>query len=459
MFGRRGCFRRFWFWLQLCRAEQPPAHGRLTHPGFLTIKPAMNMFLFLMVAILVGDGLLQWIVNRLNVRAIRPDLPAAFKGWYDEEKYRTSQDYLKVTTRFEQLQLLITTPLVIGFLVAGGFGWVDGLARAAQGGLIVTGLVFTGILMLLSMLLSLPFQLVDTFVIEEKFGFNRTTPKTFVADFFKSLALTIVLGGPLLAGVLWFFSETGAWGWAIAWGTVTAFQFVMMLLAPSLLLPLFNKFTPLADGELKSAIESYAQKQQYRLSGIFSIDGSRRSSKANAYVTGLGRLKRIALFDTLIEKHTVPELVAVLAHEVGHAKLGHIRKMLVTSILTTGVMFYLLSLFLHQPGLYEAIGVAWNAGDAAPIYAGMVAFGVLMSPLNRLLSIYANHRSRHHEYEADAFAAETTGDAASMVTALKKLSVENLSNLCPHPLMVWLEYSHPPVLERIAALTEESPDL
>lgn len=407
-----------------------------------------------MLVILAGDALLQWFVNRLNVKAIRPDLPGAFKNWYDDEKYRKSQQYLKTTTQFEQLQLMVITPLVIIFLVAGGFGWVDNLARGFDFGLMLTGLIFTGILMLFSMLLHLPFQIYDTFVIEEKFGFNRTTPGTFVADWFKSLALTILLGGLLLAGILWFFSEAGIWGWLIAWGAVTIFQFIMILLAPSLLLPIFNKFTPLEDGELKVAIESYAQKQNYQLSGIYSIDGSRRSSKANAYVTGLGHLKRIALFDTLIEKHTVPELVAVLAHEVGHAKLGHIRKMLATSILTTGVMFYLLSHFLHQPGIYHALQVAWPDGASAPIYAGMIAFGLLMSPLNRLLSIYANHRSRRHEYEADAFAARTTGDAESMITALKKLTVENLSNLTPHPLMVWMEYSHPPVLERIQALAE-----
>jgi len=416
----------------------------------------MNGFLILMVVILAGDAILQWIVNTLNVRAIRPELPEEFRDSYDEAKYRKSQVYLKTTTTFEQVQLAITTPLVIGFLLAGGFGWVDGMARTFDGGLIVTGLLFTGILMLISLVLNLPFQIYDTFVIEERFGFNRTTVKTFIADMIKSLVLSIVLGGPLLAGILWFFSEAGSWGWLIAWAAVTAFQFIMLLLAPSLLLPLFNKFTPLADGELKSAIETYAQKQNYRLSGIFSIDGSRRSSKANAYVTGLGRLKRIALFDTLIEKHTVPELVAVLAHEVGHAKLGHIRKMMLTSILTTGIMLYLLSLFLREPGLYAAIRVPWDPATPAPIYAGMIAFGVLMSPLNRLLSIYSNHLSRRHEYEADAFAARTTGDAGSMITALKKLSVENLSNLTPHPLMVWMDYSHPPVLDRIRSLKRES---
>lgn len=409
-----------------------------------------------MVVIIAGDALLQWTANRLNVRHIKPDLPPEFQGWYDADKYRKAQDYLNVTTRFEQVQLLFTTSVMMVFLVAGGFGWIDMFARSWDHGLIPTGLIFTGTLMLISMAISLPFQIYDTFVIEEKFGFNRTTARTFITDLLKSLLLTILLGGPLFAGVLWFFSEAGNWGWVIAWVMIVTFQFIMMLLAPSLLLPLFNKFTPLADGELKSSIESYASKQNYRLSGIYSIDGSRRSSKANAYVTGLGRMKRIALYDTLIEKHTVSELVGVLAHEVGHAKLGHIRKMLVTSVITTGVMLYLLSLFLNQPAIYTAIDVSWTGGNPAPIYAGMIAFSILMSPINRILSLYANYRSRRHEFEADAFAARTTGDAASMISALKKLSVENLSNLTPHPLLVWLEYSHPPMLSRIAALNKQA---
>jgi len=416
----------------------------------------MNTFLLIMVVIIAGDAILQWIIHRLNINHLKPELASEFQGFYDEEKYRKSQEYTRTTTRFEQFQLLVTTPITLAFLILGGFGWIDGFAREAFSSMIGAGLVFGGILILLSQLMSLPFDIYDTFVIEEKFGFNRTTPKTFIADRIKSLALTFLLGGLLFAGILWFFSEAGPWGWAIGWAAITAFQFIMMLLAPSLLLPLFNKFTPLEDSDLKKAIEHYAQEQKYKLTGIFSIDGSRRSSKANAYVTGLGKLKRIALFDTLIEKHTEKELVGILAHEVGHAKLGHIRKMLINSILVTGVMFYLLSLFLNERGLYDALQVAWSEGGQIPIYAGMIAFSILMSPISRILSIYGNHKSRKHEYEADAFAVKTTGgDPEDMINALKKLSVDNLSNLTPHPLVVWLEYSHPPILKRIAALRQQ----
>jgi len=412
----------------------------------------MELYLVLILLVLVADALLQWIANTLNARHISPELPEEFRGWYDDAKYRQSQDYLKVNTRFEQIQSLITTPLVLLFLTLGGLGLVHGWAQHVSSNLITAGLIFSGVLLLLTTALNLPFEWYDTFVIEEKFGFNRTNRRTFVADRIKSLLLTVLLGGPLLAGILWFFSRSGDWGWAIAWAVVAAFQLIMMLIAPSLLLPLFNKFTPIPDGELKIAVHEYAARQKYRLSGIYSIDGSRRSSKANAYVTGFGKLKRIALYDTLIEKHSVPELVAVLAHEIGHAKLGHIRKMMILSLLSTGLTFFLLGQFIGDPALYRAIGIEPAPDQPLPIYAGIIAFSLLMSPLNRILSIFIYRSSRRHEFEADAFAKSTTGHCEDLITALKKLSVENLSNLSPHPLTIWLSYSHPPVLERIRAL-------
>ncbi len=412
----------------------------------------MNVYLGIIVAVMVGNALLQLWVNRLNIGHVRVALPEEFEGWYDATKYRRSQEYLLANTRFENLGIMLTVPVMLLFLLAGGLGWIDGLARLAGGGVVVTGLIFTAVWSLLNYLLNLPFDLYDTFVIEERFGFNRTKAATFIADQLKLMVLAVLLGGPLLAAVLWFFSSAGPWGWLIAWAVMVAFQLLMTAIGPSLLLPLFNTFTPLAEGDLKSAIEDYAGRQQVSLAGIFTMDGSRRSSKANAYVIGLGRLKRIVLYDTLVERHTVPELVAVLAHEVGHAKRGHVRKMLVTSIITTGVMFFLLSLFISSPGLYAALQVDWPAGSPAPLYAAIMAFGILMTPLSRLLSIYTNYRSRCYEFEADAFAAGTTGDAEPLITALKRLSVDNFSNLSPHPLMVRLDYSHPPVLERIKAL-------
>jgi STE24 endopeptidase len=337
-------------------------------------------------------------------------------------------------------------PLTIAFILLGGFSWINQVAQATAGYMIVQGLVFGGILMLLSQFVSLPFSLYDTFVIEEKYGFNKTTPKTFVADLLKGLLLAVLLGAPIFALVLWIFSSVAnAWLWA--WGALSVIQLFILFIAPVAILPLFNKFTPLEEGELRSSIEKFAAAQKYTLSGIFKIDGSKRSTKSNAYFTGFGKTKRIALFDTLIENHSTEELVGVLAHEIGHCKRGHIKQGLVISLISSLLMFFILSLFISQPGLYAAFGV-----EGTPLYAGLIFFGFLYAPISMILSLLGNILSRKHEFEADAFAAETTQAPAEMIAALKKLSVDNLSNLTPHPLKVFLEYSHPPVLERIKAL-------
>lgn len=414
----------------------------------------MNGYLILIVAVLVADAVLHRVVDALNLRRLSAELPEKFRDWYDPERYAKSQAYLRASTRFEGIQSAVTLVVTLGFLLAGGFGWVDGLARSTGWGMIPTGMIFMTILIAGSALLGLPFGIYDTFVLEEKFGFNKTTPKTFAADQVKSLLLTLAIALPLLAGLLAFFARFPEWGWVIALGLFLAVQVVLTLIAPSVLLPLFNKFTPLPDGELRQAIERYADQQNYQVSGIFSIDGSRRSSKTNAYVTGLGRWKRIALFDTLIEKHTPGELVAVLAHEVGHARLGHIRRMLLASAAASALLFFLLSLFLRQPGLYEAMAVPWDGTGLPPMYAGLIGFAMIVSPLQRLLGIGMNALSRRHEYEADAFAASTTGGSGDLASALKKLSVDNLVNLTPHPAKVWLEYSHPPMPDRLAALDQ-----
>ncbi|MBM4153316.1 MAG: M48 family metallopeptidase, partial [Kiritimatiellaceae bacterium] len=295
-------------------------------------------------------------------------------------------------------------------------------------------------------IVSLPFSLIDTFVIEEKYGFNKTTPKTFVMDIVKGLLLTALIGAPVFSLILWIFSTVAnAWLWA--WGALAVIQLFIMFIAPVVILPLFNKFTPLEEGDLRSEIERFAAEQKYTLSGIFKIDGSRRSTKSNAYFTGFGKTKRIALYDTLIANHSTGELVAVLAHEIGHCQRGHIKKGIFISLLSSLLMFFILSLFITKEGLYAAFGV-----DGTPIYAGFIFFGFLYSPISQILSLLGNILSRKHEFEADAYAAETTQKPEDLVTALKKLSVDNLSNLTPHPLKVFLEYSHPPVLERIKAL-------
>lgn len=413
----------------------------------------MNGYLIFVLALLVFDYVLDFIVERLNLRALRTEMPEEFRGVYDAEKYAKSQNYLRENTRFELLQGTIMLPVTIGFILLGGFAWVDTLARSAGQGMIVTGLIFAAILGALTMVVGLPFKIYDTFIIEARYGFNKTTPATFVGDLVKEILLGAILGGAVLAGVLWFFANAGPLAWLYAWGALAVFQLVLMYIAPVVILPLFNKFTPLEDGELRQAIEKYAASQNVALSGIFKIDGSKRSTKSNAYFTGFGKTKRIALFDTLIANHTTDELVGVLAHEVGHAKLGHIKKFIVVSLVSSLLMFWILSLFINQPKLYEAFGVSFEAiRGQLPIYAGLVFFGFLYSPIGMILSLLGNVLSRKHEFEADAFAAKTTNTADTMIAALKKLSVDNLSNLTPHPLKVFLEYSHPPVLARIEAL-------
>lgn len=406
----------------------------------------MNGYLIFILALLVFNWLLSLIVETLNVRNVSTEIPDEFKGIYDGEKYAKSQRYLKDNTRFGQVQAGMMLPLTIAFILLGGFRWINGIALAASDQMIVQGLVFGGILILLSQLIGLPFSIYDTFVLEEKYGFNKTTPKTFVLDTLKGLLLTVLLGAPVFALVLWIFSTVPhAWLWA--WVALSVIQLFILFIAPVVILPLFNKFTPLEDGELKTKIEDFAAAQKYKLSGIFKIDGSRRSTKSNAYFTGFGKTKRIALFDTLIEKHTVPELIGVLAHEIGHCKRGHIKKSIVISLASSLLMFFILSLFISKQGLYAAFGI-----EGTPLYAGLIFFGFLYAPISMLLGIGNSILSRKHEFEADAFAAETTKEPVALIDALKKLSVDNLSNLTPHPLKVFLQYSHPPVLERIKAL-------
>ncbi|MEI6892698.1 MAG: M48 family metallopeptidase, partial [Pontiella sp.] len=402
----------------------------------------MNGYLIFILILLIFSWLLSLIVETLNVRNVSTHIPDEFHGIYDDEKYAQSQRYLKETTRFDQIQSVIMLPLTIAFILLGGFRVLNNVATATAEHMIVQGLVFGGLLILISQLVSLPFSLYSTFVIEEKYGFNKTTAKTFFVDLLKGLLLTILLGAPIFALVLWIFSSVAnAWLWA--WGALSLIQLLVMFIAPVAILPLFNAFTPLEDGELRSAIEDYAAAQKYTLSGIFKIDGSKRSTKSNAFFTGFGKTKRIALFDTLIENHTTEELVGVLAHEIGHCKRGHIKKGIIIAMATTLLMFFILSLFITQSGLYQAFGI-----EDTPLYAGLIFFGFLYAPISMILALLGNLLSRKHEFEADAFAAETTQAPDIMINALKKLSVDNLSNLTPHPLKVFLEYSHPPVLER-----------
>ncbi len=407
----------------------------------------MNIYgLIILVTLLVGF-ILDIITNLLNLRSLKGELPAEFQGVFDAEEYKRSQAYTRVRTRFGFLTSTVSLVATLVFWFAGGFNAIDLMVRGWDLGPILTGLIYIGILILLRSLLGLPFSIYSTFVIEERFGFNQTTPKTFILDMLKGVLLGIILGGPLLAALLFFFDFAGVFAWLYCWIGTTVFTLVVQFIAPTWIMPLFNKFTPMEEGELRRAITDYAAKVNFPLKGIYVMDGSKRSTKSNAFFTGFGKNKRIALFDTLIERHTTPELVSVLAHEIGHYKKKHILKGMVISILHMGIMFYLLSIFISHPGLFEAFYMEYQS-----VYAGLIFFGMLYAPIELILSVFMQIFSRRNEYQADRYAAETTGNAVPMIEALKKLSLHNLSNLRPHPLYVFLNYSHPPVLQRIEAL-------
>jgi STE24 endopeptidase len=407
----------------------------------------MNVYAVIVLSTLLLDYTLNLLADFCNLRALRHELPAEFVDVYDAEAYRKSQEYTRVQTRFGILTSTCMLAVTLGFWFAGGFQWLDALVRSWHLGLLWTGLAYIGLLALGKGLLSLPFTLYDTFVIEARFGFNQTTLATFLTDLLKGLGLAVALGGPLLAGVMAFLAYAGPYAWVYCWLALTAFTLGLQWLAPTWIMPLFNTFTPLESGTLKDAILGYARTVNFAVEDVFVIDGSRRSSKSNAFFTGFGKHKRIALFDTLVTGHTVPELVAVLAHEIGHYKMKHVLRSTVLSIVHLGVMFALLSVFLNHAGLFQAFFV-----QQPSVYAGLVFFGMLYAPCELLLSIGMQMVSRRHEYEADRFAVDTFEEPTALAQALKKLSVHNLTNLTPHPFYVFLHYSHPPMLQRLRAI-------
>lgn len=407
----------------------------------------MNLYAVIILSTILLERVLDSIGDLLNLRNLNGRLPAEFRGTIDRKAYQKSQAYTRTLMRFGFLAAGFDLTVVLLFWFLGGFNTLDQWIRGGSFHPIVTGLLYIGLLMLLRFILSLPFDVYATFGIEQHFGFNKTSPSTFVKDRLKTMALSVILGGPLLAGFLAFFQYAGPWGWIAAWGGATVFMLFVQFIAPSWIMPIFNKFTPLGKGKLKDRIVDYARSVHYPLAGIFVIDGSRRSTKSNAFFTGFGKNRRIVLYDTLMEKHTVSELVTILAHEIGHYKKRHVQVGMAIGILHAGLMLFLLSLFLTQPGLFQAFYM-----ETPSVYAGMLFFGMLYAPVELILSLGMNALSRRHETEADAFAVETTRKPDAFIKALKKLSVHNLSNLRPHPFYVALHYSHPPILERIQSI-------
>ena len=409
----------------------------------------MGQFIFIIIlSIVVLDFFLERFLDYLNSRRFSEELPGELAGIYDQENYSKSQKYLKANQRFSQVTESFNFILVIGMLAFGGFAFLDEIVRRFTQDPILMTLLFFGIIGFIADVLGTPFSIYSTFVIEERFGFNKTTVRTFILDKLKGWLLGIVIGGGLMALVVWIYTISGQWFWLIAWGVITLFTVFMSLFYSNLIVPLFNKQTPLEAGELREAIQDFSSRTGFRLKDIYLIDGSKRSTKANAYFTGLGRKKRIVLYDTLVSQHTTEELVAVLAHEVGHYKKKHSIIGMVLSILQTGLMLYILSRFLGSPVLSAALGA-----EQPSFHISLVAFGILYTPLSMVLGLVMNILSRKHEFAADAFAGKNFR-AESLRDALIKLSVNNLSNLRPHPAYVFFYYSHPPLLKRLEALRQ-----
>ncbi len=411
----------------------------------------MNIYLIIILSILIGQHILSAIVENLNMRHAGTAVPEEFRDTYDAIKYKRSQDYLKEKTLFDLSQETFLTIVTIAFILLGGFNLCDSFARSFNLGPILTGLIFIGTLLLALEIIDIPFSVYRTFRIETKYEFNRMNLRTFVSDIAKKWFLGAIIYAIVFAAVLWFFGTIGKFAWVYCWLGLTLFQLFLFFIAPITILPLFNKFTPLKDGQLKQAIEAYARSQNFRIKGIFTMDGSRRSTKSNAFFTGFGKFKRIALFDTLIAQHSTEELTSILAHEIGHYKKKHIFKGLLISFFTSGLMFLVLSLFINHLGLFAAFKM-----KQVSIYASLFFFAFLYAPISLFFSVLGSIISRRHEYEADSFAITTYKRPEAFISALKRLSVSNLSNLTPHPLKVFLHYSHPPVLQRIQAIRKMS---
>ncbi len=407
----------------------------------------MNIYLWIILAALLVDYFLHALSRFLDLKNLSTNLPDEFVDHYSPEEYARSQEYLRENTRFSYLTSSFDLILILLVILMGGFNFVDMWVRDFGFLPLISGLIFFGVLFFIQDIISTPFSLYRTFVIEEKFGFNKTTPKTYILDKLKSYMLLLILGSLVLSFILYFFESFGNMAWLYAWIVMSAFLVLVQPLFTLVIAPMFNTFTPLEDGELKDKINQFARQVNFPISRIDVMDGSRRSSKANAYFSGLGKNKRIALFDTLIEKHSVDELVSIIAHEVGHYKKKHNIKGIILGVIQTGIMFFMLSIFLNNIQLFAAFSM-----ENLSVYASLLFFSILYSPIELIMSFAGNAISRKHEFEADAFARESIGTGEHLIEGLKKLTVTNLGNLTPHPLTVWLSYSHPPVLIRIITL-------
>jgi len=400
----------------------------------------------IIITIIVLNFILERWLSWLNDKNSSETLPEELKGIYDEEKYAKQRAYDKVKGKFSIISSSFSFILILLMLYFNGFAFVDELAKTFTQNAIILPLVFFAILMVASDILTTPFSLYSTFVIEEKFGFNRTTIKTYILDKIKGVLVGVVLGGGLMILFIWFYNYSGELFWLWTWGVFAVFMILITMFYASVIVPLFNKLTPLAEGELKEEITQYCNKVGFKLDNLFVMDGSKRSSKANAFFSGLGSKKRIVLYDTLANEYSKEEITAVLAHEIGHYKKKHTLTSIIVSILQVGLMLFVLSLVINRPEFSQALGVKEQS-----FHISLLVFSLLYSPLSMLIGVTMNVISRKNEYEADNY-AKATYSAEPLVNSLKKLSVDSLSNLTPHPYYVFVNYSHPTLLQRIKAL-------
>jgi len=401
-----------------------------------------TLVFYIIIAFIILSFVIDQVLDWLNAKHFDDPIPQELADVYDTETYRKSQDYKKVNAKFSTLTSSFMLVITLLFFALDGFAFIDQIARSMSDNEIIVGLIFFGIIMLGSDILTTPFSYYKTFIIEERFGFNKSTPKLFLADKLKGWLMTIIVGGGLLALVIWFYQISGSLFWVYAWIVFAVFALVMNMFYAKLIVPLFNKQTPLEEGSLRDKIEQYAATVGFKLNNIFVIDGSKRSTKANAYFSGFGSEKRITLYDTLINDLEEDEIVAVLAHEVGHYKKNHIIVNLFASVILTGFTLWLLGIFISNSIFSEALGVAEPS-----FHIGLIAFGILYSPISGITGFLMSVLSRKFEYQADNFAKNTyAGDP--LISSLKKLSRNSLSNLTPHPLYVKLHYSHPTLLQR-----------
>ena len=402
----------------------------------------------ILITILLIKFVIDSVLNHLNAKHFNDTLPNDVSDVYEINEYQKSQTYKRTNHNFSKITSFFSLITTLLFFFFNGFSIVDEIARGFSNNIIIITLIFFGIIIVGSDIISIPFSLYKTFIIEEKFGFNKVTKKIFFLDKIKGLLMTIILGGSILSIITWFYEFTGDYFWIYSWLLISAFSIFLNMFYSKLIVPLFNKQTILEEGDLKNDIIKYVNSVGFKAHDIYVLNGSKRSTKANAYFSGFGNQKRITLYDTLINDLENDEIVAVLAHEVGHYKRKHIFYNLTLSIILTGFALFVLSLFIKTPLLSLALGVSHPS-----FHIGLIAFGILYSPVSQILGVFMNYMSRKFEYQADNY-AKNTFSASPLISSLKKLSKNSLSNLTPHYLYVFFHFSHPTLLDRIKNLNK-----